>query len=117
MHSDPSPTAPPLTKTSRLSLSGIETATAGEMDVTCTVVQNLPAQFNAVRQRSIATVAVVESHVTGTFMIHVCGFVYIRAPIIRTPLERHFHMKPLECFGVLHKGGFEIRAPCFARCL
>ena len=69
MHADPQPTAPPLTVTSRLSLSGIETSTARNIDIACTVVQNLPAQFNAVRQSSITTVTVVEeSHTTGIFI-------------------------------------------------
>ena len=76
----------PLHKTSCLSLSGIETATAGEIDVTCTVVQNLPPEFNASRQRRIATVAVVESHVTG---IYICLCIYTIV-CSRTPLKDIF---------------------------
>jgi hypothetical protein len=41
VHGDPHPTAPPLTVTSRLSFSGIETSTARDIDVVCTVVAEL----------------------------------------------------------------------------
>ena len=69
VHADPHPTVPSLTLTSCLSISGIEISTARDIDIVCTVVQNLPAEFNAARQSSITTVTVVdESHTTGIFM-------------------------------------------------
>ena len=66
VYTELSSNSPPLTKTSRLSLSGIETSTV----VACTVVQNLLAGFSAGRVSSNSTVTVVEeSHTTaGTFI-------------------------------------------------